>query len=341
MRGFTDFLNQIIAFFRSLFGRQTPQPPAPPARDDADPPAAVTTPRVLLVAYNPVVSAGTGKKLFETMGWRAPGSLADGFMADINATSAGLAGFQVVERGEINDILPFRDGFRYEPAALLDVVQGRAAPHPAEQVDYAALLARLDALRRVAAGDFDEVWVFGYPHAGFYESIMAGAGAFFCNASPLSGTETCARRFIVMGFSVERGVGEMLESFGHRCESIMRQVYARQTGDANYFARFTRYDKTTPGLAEVGNVHYAPNSEKDYDWGNARFVSSRCDDWYNFPDLAGSSRQVNCDEWGSGEIRQHHVWWLRHFPHVAGQINGVANNWWRYVMDPNQVGQRA
>jgi hypothetical protein len=341
MSGPTNFLNTIIAFLRSLFGGKPPQPPPPPPRDDADPPALVTTRRVLLVAYNPLIDPGTGKKLFEIMGWRTPESLFAGFMADITETSAGLAGFQVVERAEINDILPFKDGYRYEPPALLDVLQGRAAPHRAEQVDYAVLLSRLDALRRVAAGDFDEVWVFGYPHAGFYESIMAGAGAFFCNASPLGGTQTCPRRFIVMGFSVERGVGEMLESFSHRCESILRQEYAGQPADANYFARFTRYDKTAPGLAEVGSVHFAPNSERDYDWGNPRVVSSRCDDWYSFPNLTGHSRQVNCDEWGSGDIRQHHAWWLRHFPHAAGQLNGIANNWWRYVMDPNQVGRRA
>jgi hypothetical protein len=48
---------------------------------------------------------------------------------------------------------------------------------------------------------------------------------------------------------------------------------------------------------------------------------------------------VNCEEWGNGEIRQHHVWWLRHFPHAPGQMNGIANNWWRYVMDPNHVGK--
>jgi len=338
--GFSKFLDSIFAFFRSLYARPAPQPPVPPARDDINPPAVRVTQRVLLVAYNPLINPGTGQKLFDIMGWRTPESLCEGFMADIMETSAGLASFQVVEQAEINDILPFKDGFRYEPAALMDVLQRRAAPYRAEQVDYAELLARLDALRRVSAGDFDEVWVFGYPHAGFYESIMGGAGAFFCNSNPLTGTETCPRRLIVMGFSVERGVGEMLESFGHRCESIVRQVYAGQPAEANYFARFTRYDKVAPGMAEVGNVHFAPNSEKDYDWGNPRFVPSRCDDWFNFPNLGSSARQVNCDEWGKGEIRQHHIWWLRHFPHAAGQINGVANNWWRYLMDPNQVGKR-
>ena len=341
MSGFSSFLNAIAAFFRSLFGKQSPPPPpAPPTRNDTYPPATALVRKVLLVTYNPLVNNSTGQKLFEIMAWRSAETLAADFMADIAETSAGLASFQIAGRAEINDILPFRDGFSYQPMELVDVLQGRTAPHPAEQVDYSGLLARLDALNLVAAGDFDEVWVFGFPHAGFYESIMAGAGAFFCNSSPLGGTDSCPRRFITMGFSVERGGGEMLESFGHRAESILRRVYAGQAGEANAFERFTRYDKTFPNMAEVGNVHYAPNSERDYDWGNMHFVPSTCDNWLNFPDLGGPARQVNCSEWGGGEIRQHHLWWLRHFPHVAGQMNGIANNWWRYVMDPNQVGQK-
>ncbi|HNB54653.1 MAG TPA: hypothetical protein PK530_22080, partial [Anaerolineales bacterium] len=89
--------------------------------------------------------------------------------------------------------------------------------------------------------------------------------------------------------------------------------------------------------AEVGNVHFAPNSERDYDWGNKRNVWSRCDAWYQFPDLSGEPRLVNHEEWGKGDIRAHHVWWLRHFPHVAGETGGILHNWWDYVIDPNRV----
>ena len=45
----------------------------------------------------------------------------------------------------------------------------------------------------------------------FYESIMGGAGAFWCNAPPMKNTAQCPRRFVVMGFNYERYVGEMLE----------------------------------------------------------------------------------------------------------------------------------
>ncbi len=166
---------------------------------------------------------------------------------------------------------------------------------------------------------------------------MAGPGAFWCNSPPLDSFGHMSRKFVIMGFNYERGLGEMLESYGHRAESIMAQVYRGKRGEANLWQRFIRYDMNRPGQAEVGNVHFAPNSRQDYDWGNRAKVLSRCDTWLNFPDLSGRTRQVNCAEWGNGDTRQHHLWWFRHFPHVAGQTAGISNNWWQYVLDPNRV----
>jgi len=110
-------------------------------------------------------------------------------------------------------------------------------------------------------------------------------------------------------------------------------------GVESLWERFARYDQRNPGRAEVGNIHFAPNSAKDYDWGNRRMVPSACDDWYDFPTLAGRPRMVDCREWGSGDIRAHHFWWYRHLPHVEGETHGVLNNWWAYVIDPNRVDQ--
>jgi hypothetical protein len=183
--------------------------------------------------------------------------------------------------------------------------------------------------------------MFAFPHAGFYESTMGGAGAFWCNAPPLKNTAGCARRFVLMGFSYERGVGEMLGAFGHRVESIMTRVFEHTTGEANLWERFCRYDQKAPGKAEVGTIHFAPNSERDYDWANPREVPSFCDSWYKFPELdtpLRAARKVSAAEWGGGDIRGHHLWWLTHLPRVAGRKNGVHNNWWQYAIAVN-LGQ--
>ncbi|NIS82218.1 MAG: hypothetical protein GTO14_18885 [Anaerolineales bacterium] len=169
---------------------------------------------------------------------------------------------------------------------------------------------------------------------------MGGPGAFWCNAPPLAGSEDAGRRFVIMAFNYERGSGEMLESFGHRAESILAQVYVDHDAEANLWQRFTRHDRSHPGKAEVGTVHFAPNSERDYDWGNRRFVPSRCDDWLQPPGFQGEPRLVNCEEWGNGDIRLHHLWWFRHFPHFEGQTGGVSNNWWNYVLNPDLVATK-
>jgi hypothetical protein len=140
-----------------------------------------------------------------------------------------------------------------------------------------------------------------------------------------------------MGFNYERQVGQMLEAHGHRAESIMDYVYRNKKGEANLWKRFSRYDKTHPGQAEVGIVHYAPNSQKDYDWGNKMKVMSRCDNWLNFPDLSGPPKQVDDSQWGRGDTRLHHLWWFKRFPHIAGVSDGISHNWWEYVTDPNRV----
>ena len=129
----------------------------------------------------------------------------------------------------------------------------------------------------------------------------------------------------------------MLEAFGHRAESIMEKVYERSLPANNLWKKFIRYDQAHPGQAECGNVHFAPNSERDYDWGNPRIVNSHCDDWYNFPNFRGIVKPVSAIEWGGGDIRAHHKWWLNHFPKASGRTNGIANNWWQYIIDPNRV----
>jgi hypothetical protein len=258
-------------------------------------------------------------------------------MDDITETSKGLARYQIVQRVEVDEFLPLEDGFSYAVDTYLSTYRRTTAHHLPEWLDYNAFLARFNILQRVANNELDEVWVFAFPHAGMYESVMAGRKAFWCNSHPLPETDDCPRRFVIMGFSLERGVGEMFEAFTHRCESIMTKVYQPTTGDANLYERFSRYDKKNPGEAECGTVHFAPNSERDYDWKNDRYVASKCDDWYNFPDFTGATRQVNCEEWGNGDIRLHHLWWLDHFPRVSGRTNGIAHNWWQYVIDPNRV----
>jgi hypothetical protein len=292
---------------------------------------------VLLINYDPVVDPSSRQTLSQRRRWNRVDDLLPGFIADLHECSAGQLQYRVVERQNVDAIPVKADGFTYTVPTLLNVLDGRGQSHNPDFMDYQRVVAQFKLYDRIMSNEIDEVWLFGFPYAGFYESRMAGVGAFWCNAPELENSQGCRRRFIMMGFNYERGVGEMLESWSHRVESIMRKVYERTHGDDNLWEHFIRYDKTSPGLAEVGTVHYAPNSDRDYDWGNPRNVPSRCDDWLGYPNFSGLRRVVNCAEWGNGDIRAHHKWWLQHLPHVPGTRNGVSNNWWHYVIDPNNV----
>ncbi len=323
-----NFLNTIASFFK----------PAKYPTDSDTEPAQITQSKVLVIVYDPIMDKATGTTLSQQRKWYRTTDLISGFMADLTQISAGMARYQIVQRIDLDEFPAKTDGFRYTPQTYLDVLQGKVSAHSPSEVDYYAILNQHKILQRVARNEIDEVWIFGFPHAGFYESTMGGPGAFFCNAPALKNTSASQRRFVVMGFSFERYIGEMLEAYGHRAESIMERTFGKLSGEANLWKRFIRYEKSAPGKSACGNIHFAPNSQTDYDWNNPTPVISECYDWQlNFPKFKGDKRIVASSEWGNGDIRAHHKWWFSHFPRMAGRKNGIHNNWWQYVVKPQQV----
>jgi len=161
---------------------------------------------------------------------------------------------------------------------------------------------------------------------------------------------------VIMGFSYERRIGEMLEDLGHRAETTLAHLFrsddfwkwaydrertpkTTEVSALNLLERFLCFDQIAPGKSNVGTLHYAPNSPADYEWGVATPVPSCADDWYQFPNLPDppNYRTMTAQDWGGGDIRAHHKWWLKHLPRVAGRTNGISNNWWKYIIDPNNV----
>jgi hypothetical protein len=146
-----------------------------------------------------------------------------------------------------------------------------------------------------------------------------------------------------MGFNYERGLGEMLESMAHRAENMIEYAYKNTSAADNHWERFTRIDWDHPGQAEVGTVHHGPNAiltpdRDDHQWTEARSVPSRHKTWYDFPDLSGEPEPTNCTAWQDADMTLgHHMWWFKHFPQKTGRTRGIFNNWWKYVIDPNQI----
>ncbi len=359
-----SFLDDLLkALFGTKPGTSTPgtapklpvpiQPPVLP--DSPDEPPQICNPKALVLIYNPTMDPASGKKLVDFMNWSRPDDLVGGFIGDILQCSNGLVRYQVAQRMELDEFPPLLDGFSYTPATYLDVLRRGAPPHNPSGINYNAIINRFNILQCIADRTYDEVWITGFPYAGLYESTMGGAGAFWCNGPVIPNTATCPRRFIVMGFNYERGVGEMLHSYNHRAESVLAQAFKSldflmwtykpgrtpatldPARKLNFFQRFILFDQVAPGKAAVGSVHYPPNGVKDYDLGNPNHVQSECYDWLQFPNFKGDVRNISSTEWGGGDERSYQQWWLKHLPKVAGRQNGIHNNWWQYIANPNNV----
>lgn len=323
-------LDRLFQAGRQLLAPSAATQPAPPYAGEP------VRPRVLLIVHDPPVASEGGRRLTELFRWNSPERLAQQYAADLAAASHGFLQYQIVERIQADWFPPKLDGFRYTGESFAAAWRARRIHEP-NALDYPAQIRAFDLIERYERGELDEAWFMSFPYAGDYESTMVGRGAFWCNSPPVPGTEHCRGRFVVMAFNYERGVDCMLENFGHRTESIMSRVFRNHPREQNLWDLFTRYDQAAPGQAHCGNVHFAPSSQRDYDWGNRRPVHSFCDNWHRFPDLSGPGRTVECSEWGGGDMRAHHLWWLGHLPHVAGETFGVSNNWWQYIVDPNLV----
>lgn len=304
---------------------------------------------VLVLNFDPVFSMAGNKNQHELMSWwNDPHWLADEFRSDMSEISYGYANYTMVDWIDIEEMPRSTDGksytleYYYETLMTANKETGGAYwsysgwDEYGLTFDYEHYLNEYNVFDRVNKGEIDEVWIFTGPMVGvtLYETRMVGKDTYWCNSPEL---ESDCKPFVVYGFNYERGVGEMLEDAGHRAESIMKHVmgspdYTKDYTDYTDWEKFTAYDSVAPGKSGVGNVHFAPNSTKDYEWGNTKYVYSNCEDWLNYPDINTAPEQVNCETWGNGDIREHHKWWFSRFPHIAG-INsktGFYNNWWIY-----------
>lgn len=58
--------------------------------------------------------------------------------------------------------------------------------------------------------------------------------------------------------------------------------------------------------------------------------------WYTYPKLPHLGKTMTTKTW-DGDMRAHHLWWFEHIPNVTGETDGISNNWWEYMVDPNKV----
>lgn len=319
--------------------------------------APTKTAKVALVIQDPVIDTVNNKRIHELWGWQNPSDLVSQIQDDFYLANEGVINFQIVEVHNdstiftrIDSVLMSMDTLTYYYTPSNNALYGHTPgklQYLAETLglvkfDYNYMIDYYDFDTKRNNGDITEVWVYGPPFAGMYESQLVGPGAFWYNSPPLD-HPGLNKLLSVMGWNYERGVAEALHSFGHRVESTMAHAYGRwntHASNPNSWEIFTRIDKDHPDSAHVGNVHYPPNGVSDYDYSNIQYVITYADNWKRYPYLLDQTRTVNCAEWNCSH-RRYMRWWLKHLPRFEGVYQGILNNWWHYVVDYEEAVELA
>jgi hypothetical protein len=299
------------------------------------------TKKVLILDFNPILENKNSQRLRQYKVWNDPPSLETQYINSVKTLSHGYVNYQIVERISNIDEIPVKaDGFQYTDDTYLAVIDNGSPNHSPDYANYNTIISKYQLCEKLNAGTIDEVWMWGGPWFGSYESTMTGHNSFHVNSPPVLNT-TCTRQMVIMGFSYQRGLAEMLEDLGHRTESTLTYFFGSSSDSPWY--KYTIYDKNSPGNSQCGSVHYAPNSFNDYDWANTTVVSNACDDWFNYPNLTGNRTNVNCSIWGC-TAESYQKWWLNHIPVFTGTSiyngNYKWNNWWKYVVVMDQPVQQ-
>jgi hypothetical protein len=236
--------------------------------------------------------------------WNRSDDLIPGYIDAMRKASKDILSYQVVEKLEVPEYPLLMGGRQYTDTTFAGVLaDGRSALRDANGsyllADYEQIIQKYDLLQKIESAQIDEVWMFGGPYFGFYESRMVGKGAFWCNGPAI---EQDCRRFVIMGFNYERDVKEMVHDYGHRAENILakqfgsepylRELYSQQRtpAPANAYEQF---------LLDVGTVHRKPGGE-EYSQDEFAWLSAMQPNWWPptiDPNLVGASQQIGRKLW--------------------------------------------
>ncbi|MBD3409302.1 MAG: T9SS type A sorting domain-containing protein [Ignavibacteriales bacterium] len=284
-----------------------------------------------------------GQRLHEMMGWEDPYDQLDEMDDWFHYVTDSVFLIEIVEIHDEDTLFTDYDGARATPAIIQQYFSEPGWTtlnnyHNAGKIkyQYAEMIEYYDFCTKRDADSVHEIWVFGFPYEGMAETILAGENAFWWNSSPIQGTP-CKNLLSISAINYERDYNG--HGFGHRMESAALKAFDDQwrnrysttaPSDPNDWELFSQFDLQKPGEAHVGNCHFPPNGESDYDYSNTRTVYSYANNWFRYPNVDGEGEQINNAEWGYNEYG-YQRWWFNHIPRYKGlNKEGKLNNWWLY-----------
>lgn len=289
--------------------------------------------------FDPIMPQYNNVFCHDAYNWNDPIDLTEQYIETMASVSNDYILFNLTHWQWINDWPVKSDGFVYDANSFDDCWIGGNNCHSPDINNYPLNIANYGIEEKINRNEVDEIWFWGGPNFGYYESVMAGPGAYWINGTPYPNVNT-NRPFVVMGFNYERGLAEMLHSNGHRAENHMKRAYNDTWNEANPVSNWDYFtaniSKTTSTTTYgVGNIHFPPNGASDYDYGNSNSVVSTALNWANYPNLTGATTIVNKSTWGGPDYHLNYMkFWFDLLP-IADGINadGRLNNWWTYIYD--------
>ena len=243
-------------------------------------PKLIMAPKVLAIDFRPSAVPDA---------WFRCQILIEQYIAAMQQASKNTLVYQLVNTLHVAKYPLLLDGRQYNnltwAQARSDDTKAFRDPHGNYMLaDYQRIIQDFNLVQQVIDHEIDEVWMFGGPYFGFYESRMVGESAFWCNGP---GIEANCRRFVIMGYNYERSVKEMVHDFGHRAESIL----SRQFGSQSYLQLL--YSAQPPVSAAMpipkndferflltnGSVHRKPGGE-DYGQDETAWVTAMKPAWF-------------------------------------------------------------
>jgi hypothetical protein len=300
------------------------------------------TKKVYVIVYDPLLS--NNQKLSQYLGWSDHTTITQGTIDFFKQASNNRINYVVAQTTIVTSGWPqLVDGFSYTEQEYLAVLANQQPHHVPTGVDYNNIVnsVQFDICGKVNRGEIDEVWIYNGPWFGFYESTLAGPGAYSFNSPPVSGTNNCNKLVPIMGPSPERTTNEAVHNFGHRMEFTMAQTYGGwQKNDTSHsWAKFALARGQAPSYSYsgCGEIHYPPNSVIEYEYDHASGYLSNCADFANYPSLSDPlqvAQPVSCSAWGCMELN-FYQYWFNHLPTFTGcGPDNVANDWWKYFASP-------
>jgi hypothetical protein len=216
--------------------------------------------------------------------WNSSNRLISQYIDAMRNVSRNILQYQVVETLQVAEYPVLANGLRYTDTIYAtalgdDKTAWRDANGNYLFADYDQIIQQFDLLQKVESAQIDEVWMFGGPYFGFYESRMVGSGAFWCNGPAI---EQKCRRFVIMGFNYEREVKEMVHDYGHRAESLL----AKHFGSEKHLRKMYRLETdSVPSnayeqfLVDLGTVHRKPGGE-EYGQDEFAWLTAMQPDWW-------------------------------------------------------------